>query len=26
VLGLSSIGFGKDWERKKIEEYMRKNK
>jgi len=26
VLGLSSIGFGKDWERKKIEEYMRNNK
>ena len=26
VLGLSSIGFGKDWERKKIEEYMKKNK
>jgi len=26
VLGLSSIGFGKDWEQKKIEEYMRKNK
>ena len=26
VLGLSSIGFGKDWELKKIEEYMKKNK
>ena len=26
VLGLPSIGFGKDWERKKIEEYMKKNK
>ncbi len=26
VLGLSSIGFGKEWEKKKIEEYMKKNK
>jgi len=26
VLGLSSIGFGKDWELKKIEEYIKKNK
>ena len=25
VLGLSSIGFGKEWEKKKIEEYMKKN-
>ena len=26
VLGLESIGFGKAWEQKKIEEYIKKNK
>ena len=26
VLGLSSIGFGKAWEQKKIDEYIKKNK
>jgi len=25
-LGLESIGFGKAWEQKKIEEYIKKNK